>query len=134
MTVFKRMSVVNANGVATMKVLLCIIVLFIIYAFIAGSETNEQKANRVCNDAVSGYYASQDIIKRRLKAPSTATFPGPYEKSISIVQVSSCRFRIAAWVDSQNSFGAMLRSRYGMNIEYRPRSDDWHATDIYISN
>ena len=69
-----------------------------------------------------------ECIKSALKAPSTAEFPGgfltPYQdwnmsKSNNLVTVSS-------YVDAENSFGAMLRSPF--TIQMKIDGDTWSVT------
>lgn len=63
------------------------------------------------------YRTSQDFVEQRLKAPSTAEFAdnathiGGSEKD-SIYDVKS-------YVDSQNSFGAHIRSNYYAKMKYK---------------
>jgi hypothetical protein len=54
----------------------------------------------------------EDMVRERLKAPATARF----EESVNAKQeqVSSTPegFAWAGWVDSENSFGALVRTRF----------------------
>ena len=59
---------------------------------------------------------SEDYVKQRLKSPSTAKFPKSSEKRNYITKVSDDEYIIEAWVDSQNGFGAMIRSSYSCVI------------------
>jgi len=60
---------------------------------------------------------SKETVKKVLKAPSTAKFQGswldPYE-GWGIYAVGTSSLRLASTVDSQNSFGAMLRSSFSI--------------------
>lgn len=80
------------------------------------------------------FYFAKDQIKQRLKAPSSAEFSDDYNlqgsKSDSIYQVKST-------VESQNSFGAQLRSYYMIKMKYvggYDWSDDrsWQVIDCQI--
>jgi len=48
-------------------------------------------------------------LEERLKSPSTANYSGYGETSVRSV---GDKYGVAGWVDSQNSFGAMLRMKY----------------------
>lgn len=48
-------------------------------------------------------------LEGRLKSPSTANYSGYGETSVRSV---GDKYGVAGWVDSQNSFGAMLRMKY----------------------
>jgi hypothetical protein len=54
--------------------------------------------------------AYEDIIKQRLKAPTTAKFDD-YEANKEFTKGTSCIWNVTAAVTSQNSFGAMLTER-----------------------
>lgn len=63
--------------------------------------------------------AAKRWVEQVIKAPSTAKYPGswldPYD-GWSIAQNKSI-YEISSYVDSQNSFGAMIRSKYYMKIK-----------------
>jgi hypothetical protein len=78
-------------------------------------------------DDSSSSYSSQDLlafnyseefVKERLKSPSTASFPRSSEKRDYITKLGENKYLIEAWVDSQNSFGAMIRSNYSCTITF----------------
>lgn len=74
-------------------------------------------------------YDSQQFVKKKLKAPSTAEFP--YEAQSTIMKENDTTFTIISYVDSQNGFGAMLRSNYSCKILYS--SDNMvHCTNLII--
>lgn len=57
------------------------------------------------------YYVQHYYIEPRLKAPSTAKFAGLHDDGTKVVK-NGVSYEIASYVDSQNSFGAMLRKYY----------------------
>ena len=52
----------------------------------------------------------EDQVKKYLKAPATAEFSGITETKI--VAQGNRNYAVIGWVDSQNSFGAKLRTKY----------------------
>ncbi len=54
-------------------------------------------------------------IKTMLKSPSTANFSG--YANTNIVDIEN-GYRVSGYVDSQNSYGAMIRSYYTIDIVY----------------
>ncbi|MES1927547.1 hypothetical protein [Salinisphaera sp. T31B1] len=56
------------------------------------------------------YLAIKDAVLNRLKAPATANF-GPYSDA-SLARVADGRYVVASYVDSQNTFGANIRTRF----------------------
>lgn len=66
-------------------------------------------------DEIDTIVYCQIVVKQRLKAPKTAEFPG---SSYDAVQKSGRgRFLYRSYVDSENSFGAMLRTRFICEVE-----------------
>jgi len=64
---------------------------------------------------------AQQLCKERLKSPSTASFGGMFsdlQVSDDVVTYSGDgKYQVIAWVDSQNGFGAMIRTRFICEIE-----------------
>ena len=63
---------------------------------------------------------TQMIVEDYLKAPSTAEYPG--SDGYTVIKISDHEYKVAAYVDSENSFGAMIRSKYVVDISY---NEDW---------
>lgn len=64
------------------------------------------------------------IVKGMLKAPSTAKFSDP------IVTKTANVFEVSGYVDSQNSFGAMLRTTF--TVVFSKSKDEWSVVDFKI--
>ena len=78
----------------------------------------------------------EDFVRERLIAPSTAKFPSSRkEADIWTLGKDSGMyenaFRVESYVDSQNSFGAMIRSYYTCDINY-VGDDKWRLLDLEI--
>lgn len=95
----------------------------------AEQQAKEESKNTLSSEeqAFAKNYAIE-CVKNTLKAPSTAEFPGglltPYQdwnmsKSNNLVTVSS-------YVDAENSFGAMIRSPF--TIQMKIDGDTWSVT------
>jgi hypothetical protein len=65
---------------------------------------------------------AQVFVKEVLKAPSTAQFE-TYRNNL-VQDLGNNRYQINSYVDSQNSFGAMLRAKYSIII-VRQFSHNW---------
>jgi len=76
---------------------------------------NPDKNKKETREMVSKYdiykFAKKSITAT-LKAPSTAKFPDYNDEGVNIVIADSTNIVVSGYVDAQNSFGAMLRSRY----------------------
>ena len=58
------------------------------------------------------YTIAQDFVKKQLKAPSTVKWPGTFESKDHVKSIGDQQYQINSWVDSENSFGAMIRNHY----------------------
>lgn len=68
------------------------------------------------------YESAKDLIAKELKSPSTARFPS-YEM-VSVVNEIGVTYSISGFVDSENGFGATVRSNYKAKVNY---------TESYVS-
>jgi hypothetical protein len=60
------------------------------------------------------HYASNLIKALPLKSPSTADYQPPY----SATKTATNTYEVSSYVDSQNGFGAMIRSYWTVNLKY----------------
>lgn len=99
------------------KQLLHISSILAIFAFIFlafGSDDDNSSTNKML-----AYNYTEGFVKQRLKSPSTAEFPGLFEKADHITELGNDEYRINSWVDSQNGFGAMIRSKFSCKIIFK---------------
>lgn len=73
---------------------------------------------------------SQTFVRQHLKAPSTAQFP---EDSACTVTRRNHLWVVHSYVDAQNSFGAMLRIPYTLEMIYNSSRDTWTLTDLEMA-
>ena len=71
---------------------------------------------------------AQSIELKVLKAPATAVFP-PLDTMV--ISGSNGIYNVSGYVDSQNSYGAMIRSTFTYNVEKTP--EGWRCTDTFES-
>ncbi|MFN8343077.1 MAG: hypothetical protein U0V64_15550 [Cyclobacteriaceae bacterium] len=83
--------------------------------------------------ARQAYKMAQEYVKASLKAPATAVFP-EYGSSAIIISPGSGTgfksFKVASYVDSQNSFGALLRTHYIADLDYN--NGEWKLLSLYF--
>ena len=84
------------------------VIVFIIYASFTGSQSGTGGGSPP--DKMTAYFASEDFVKKNLKAPSTAKFP--WFREVVVDDLGAERYRVTAYVDAQNSFGAQIRTNY----------------------
>ena len=73
-------------------------------------------------DALHAYAMSQVFVQQQLKAPSTAEFARMSQATIT--DLGGGRWRVTAYVDSENGYGAMLRLSYTAVLKWTG-GDKW---------
>lgn len=61
-------------------------------------------------DKETAFYSANDYVTKNLKCPSTAKFP-LYDDSY-VKKEGDSTYLVVGYVDAQNGFGAMIRSKY----------------------
>ncbi|MDA4844755.1 hypothetical protein [Hoeflea poritis] len=62
----------------------------------------------------------QDLVKMNLKAPSTAKFPG-----MKVERIGDCVWGATSYVDSQNGFGATIRTGFFATVIMDEENQKW---------
>lgn len=90
---------------------------------------NDESKPYLSNDQIA--YAAQLFVEKTLKVPSTANFPGLFKSSV--IKKNSNTYKVSSYVDSENGFGAIIRSTYV--VELRQNEDgEISLVDIKISD
>jgi hypothetical protein len=92
------------------------IIISFILLLICVPSTEESKDEL---DKHIAYNYAMKIVKSNLKSPSTAKFPSVNESLSHINQFDTNKFQINSYVDSQNSFGATVRSNFEILVIIR---------------
>ncbi|MGO1160539.1 hypothetical protein ACTOV4_01115 [Brucella sp. C7-11G] len=79
-----------------------------------------------CSDNGMAFVMSQKFVKQKLKSPSTASFD---YQPLSSTSLGLCKYRIIAFVDSQNGFGATIRTNYSIDMQLLP-DNKWRGTNL----
>ena len=116
-------------------VILALLALGGIFLFIHSYEKKEADkketvAWKTKDNSTMAYIMMQDFVKRRLKSPASAKFPFASEQDISI-QKDEHEYVIFAYVDSQNSFGAMIRTYYS-GVVKQIDAENWQLVTLDI--
>jgi hypothetical protein len=73
-------------------------------------------------DEISAEVDAKIFVKKMLKAPRTAKFPGMFDPRPSVSHLAEDELWIvSSYVDAQNVFGAMLRNEYVCVMKYKKR-------------
>lgn len=103
------------------RVLLTIIGVMIVLGWALGAwESSPSGGSRSpaadTGEPIEAFLICQDFVEDRLKAPATAEYPSDYRKYTE--RLASGRFRVTAYVDAQNSFGAQVRTDFVCVVKY----------------
>lgn len=74
-------------------------------------------------------WMATNFVKDRLKAPATANFPSTYSDDICIESLGQERYLVRGWVDSQNTFGANVRTRWVCVLRHAG-GDRWRCESV----
>lgn len=111
------------------KVSLAVIAIVVAAMYFIG-RLPEDTAGKKCGGKIEAYVMSQGFMKQRLKSPGSAKFPSYSENGVNVEPQGDCIYAVVAFVDSENSFGALLRTRYSIEVEYLPSERSWTARDL----
>ncbi|WP_347839296.1 hypothetical protein [uncultured Draconibacterium sp.] len=90
-------------------------------------ETKIKKAAE-SNMPAGAYLYAKELVKAQLKAPSTAKFASFIKGEAKVGQYDNGNYQVIMWVDAQNSFGAMLRKTY--QVDLKPVNNSWQLVKI----
>lgn len=79
------------------------------YLVLAGSDPGDPCGTKT-EAMISGYTAAQLSMKRKLVAPTSADFQPPQYAEVQKIKCG--QWRIRSYVDSQNGFGAQIRTYF----------------------
>jgi hypothetical protein len=111
----------------TLMLILLIIVVCLVGVIFTQNSGGGEKASKP--DGTTAYLMCQEFVERRLKSPKTAEFARQSESAIS--SLGGDTYTVTSYVDSQNGFGALVRSAYVCKIHYEG-SDQWKLQDLVI--
>jgi hypothetical protein len=77
------------------------------------------------HDAMEADTVCRQFVSKRLLAPASAEFASGSDRTVT--HQGDGRYRVVAYVDSQNRFGAMLRMPYTCDVT-------WQSGDMWTLN
>jgi cytoskeletal protein RodZ len=85
------------------------------------------------NEAYGAYDVCQQFVEERLASPSSASYPNIAEDDgeVTIWLLANDDYRVNSHVDSDNAFGASLRSVFQCTVDYQG-GDQWLLEDLEL--
>lgn len=100
---------------ATIAILVVVIVATFSYMLFFSGGSTSQAPTVHTPDSIELYIQAQEFVRQGLKAPSTAEFPS---SSTRTGTDGKGIYQVIGYVDSENSFGAMIRSDWMVNMRF----------------
>jgi hypothetical protein len=123
----KQRTKIFRHGLATIEIVA--IVLFLILFFMMYLENRNTPSSATYSSGKSdAWVIAKEFVKRNLKSPSTASFGGLGEQNfLTNITIEGSTYKVKGWVDSQNGFGAIVRSNFTVSIQRI--GDKWKAVE-----
>jgi hypothetical protein len=81
------------------------------------STSQSTKSPKAPHDTVAAYSICQQFVEERLKAPGSAKWPWIHTDQVT-EHLGNGKYRIKSYVDSQNVFGAMVRTHFVCVVQH----------------
>ena len=91
------------------------VIMLVYFMFSGGGNSGSKKSYSEADYKSATYTLAEQQVKKYLKAPSTATFCKMSETSFS--KDESDTYVMTGWVDAENSYGATLRTSWGIKVK-----------------
>ena len=102
-------------------VFLVAVFIFLLAQCTGGSEDKQPSSGS--SRTVEAFTICQMFVEDRLVAPATANFGGA--PSQATTRLGANRYQVDAYVDSENNFGAQIRTEYSCTVSYNSGGDSW---------
>jgi PBP1b-binding outer membrane lipoprotein LpoB len=116
---------------AAIKIVLLLgVIIFFVIKCSCGTDEKDEKIDKTKKyEKMDALVQAQVHIESKLKSPSTAEFGGGVD---GVIQTNDTTFTVIGTVDSQNSFGAMMRSNYSCKVIFHPKTDTHDIENVLI--
>ena len=112
----------------------CIVVLVLMLVGGVAFCTNQKKApeKSACEDPFLAYGMAQQFVSERLKAPATADYPSMASGDATVTPLGQCKFLVSSYVDSENGFGANVRTRFTATLTAPETGGTWSLDALQV--
>lgn len=86
-------------------------------------------AEKECVSSAGAFVFSKEAVRSNLHSPSTANFPFLDYTSVSL---GDCKYKISSYVDSQNGFGATVRTNYSATMQFSKATGIWTPIKVVL--
>ncbi|MEQ8747319.1 hypothetical protein [Pyruvatibacter sp.] len=86
-----------------------------------------------CENQITGLVAAQGFVRDTLRAPATAEFGVLGYDGVAVTVLPDCRYSVRSFVDSQNGFGAMIRTRFDATVSLDRDRSIWTLESLELA-
>jgi len=121
----------STASVGWLVLLVLVAFLIMIMSFGSGGSgrSGRSSAPKQAHSELDAWGMCREFVEESLKAPRTAKFPWGYSKFTT--HLGGGKYRVRAYVDAQNSFGALVRSDFDCTVQYAGE-DRWRLENLAI--
>lgn len=116
------------------KIFLLALSLILLMSFSGCGDNTKEKEDDLKATII---VATEEAVKSQLKAPSTAEFPWGYD-SYQIKEVATGddtkQYSVSSYVDAENEFGAKLRNRFVVSLQFKSDMSAYNILDVKLMN
>ena len=91
---------------------------------IGGVFNKSHRTTAQTDKTIEAWTAAQVFMNEKLKSPSTANY-GWQDPRKCVESLGERNYRVQGWVDSQNSFGATIRSKFSLIVKDEGDGNNW---------
>ena len=97
--------------------IVCIVLAIIIgFAFFCNSMCSGTEEESESSKEIKALVCSESEVKDYLVSPSSAKFPYINSEQVKVEKIEKNKYFVDSYVDSENSFGAMIRTYYSCTV------------------
>jgi hypothetical protein len=123
------------NRKFAIKHLFSFLAFSILLLFAVGSTDDtprDPNAWKTEDNSIMAYIMMEDFVKRELKSPGSAKFPGVFDgRQDHVTRLQDYKYKIVSYVDAQNSFGALLRTKFIGEIQ-QVSDEEWRLISLNL--
>ena len=112
-----------------------VVVIFIVLFNMLGDGDNISTPQTQNIDGQKAFIISQSYVKSVLKSPASADFPA---LDYTATNLGNDKWKVVSYVDSQNSFGASIRTNWTVILTYFDGdwadSNSWHLKELIVDD
>lgn len=124
----------KAGNIAALGCLGTVVLIVIVIVAVAVSSSGDSKDKKPQSEGAA--VMCERFVKKQLKSPGSADFPGPldddYAKTKVLSDTKPWKYKVTGVVDSENSFGAKVRTNYVCTVSTKD-ADTWTLDDIGLT-